>query len=199
MIVFCVLAYLLGSIPFGLLIAKQVKGVDVREHGSGNIGATNVFRIVGKKWGIFVLFLDALKGFLACQMPVWILNSGELGFTYLIPLAVLAILGHVFPVWLKWKGGKGVATALGVFLAMAPLPTLLAFAVFSLVFALFRIISVSSLAATALFPFFLYFFYQDRDGFGLLLAVSLILVAFVFYTHRANINRLRKGEEKRLI
>ena len=127
---FCIFAYLLGSVPFGLIIGRLVKGIDVREHGSGNLGATNVFRVIGRRWGIFVLFLDALKGYLAVALPNAIL-MGDISPLTLILLALAAIAGHAFPVWLKFKGGKGVATALGVFLALAFKPTLITFIAFS--------------------------------------------------------------------
>src|SRR3990167_1723260 len=103
-LIFFVSAYLIGSIPTGLLVGRLVKGIDVRAHGSGNLGATNVFRVVGKKWGIFVLFLDALKGYAACALPFWLGIS--LGAYAALGLGVAAILGHVFPVWLGFKGGK---------------------------------------------------------------------------------------------
>ncbi|MFA6599444.1 MAG: glycerol-3-phosphate 1-O-acyltransferase PlsY [Candidatus Omnitrophota bacterium] len=195
---FLVFAYLLGSVPFGWLIGKWVRGVDLREHGSGNIGATNVFRVVSKKWGIFALFLDALKGYAGVSIPVWILGrTGNAPFA--LGLGAAAILGHSFPVWLKFKGGKGVATALGVFLSILPVPALLTFLFWAVCFAITRIISLSSLAAAAVFPLVVGVFLWGTPGFTWLLAVSLALAAFIFYTHRANIARLRRGEEKRLI
>ncbi len=117
-----IIAYLAGSIPFGLLIGRWVGGVDLRRHGSGNIGATNVFRVVGKKWGLFALFLDALKGAFAVSIPPLIFALPR-SVPLSLSLGIAAILGHSFPVWLKFKGGKGVATSLGVFMAIAPAPT----------------------------------------------------------------------------
>jgi glycerol-3-phosphate acyltransferase PlsY len=191
------IAYLCGSIPFGLLIGRMVKGVDLRKHGSGNIGATNVFRVVGKKWGITALLLDTLKGSLAIWMPYLIAGqSASVQFNLL--LGATAILGHSFSVWLKFKGGKGVATSLGVFLCIVPVPTLISFLVFALVFTVTRIISVSSLIAALVFPINIFLLCRYADGFSWLLTISLVLLAFILYTHRSNIVRLVNGEEKRL-
>lgn len=197
MVFFVLTAYLLGSIPFGLIVARKVKGIDIREHGSRNTGATNVFRVVGRKWGFLVLFLDALKGASAVLLPGMITGS-PVPFEYRVAFAVCAILGHSFSVWMSWKGGKGVATSLGVFLALAPLPTLVTLAGWILVFAVTRIISAASLAAAVFFPAAVAFFFQGKAEWGLLFPLALLLTAFIFYTHRANIGRLLRGEEKRL-
>ncbi len=198
MILSLVIAYLLGSIPFGLLIGWAVKRVDIREHGSKNIGATNVFRVVGKKWGILVLLLDAFKGWLACKIPS-LVGGVFLTVEQELLLAVAAILGHTFSVWLKFKGGKGVATSLGVFMAVVWLPTLIAFGFWIAVFSVFRIISVASLAAGAGYPLLVFIFQRHQPGFGWLMGLSVVLCLFMFYTHRANIGRILKGEEKKLI
>jgi len=194
---FCIFAYLLGSVPFGLIVGRLVKGIDVREHGSGNLGATNVFRVIGRRWGIFVLFLDALKGYLAVALPNAIL-MGDISPLALILLALAAIAGHAFPVWLKFKGGKGVATSLGVFLAIAFKPTLVTFMAFLIVFAMTHIISISSLSAAFLFPFVIFWTHRQLRIFPYLFTVSLLLLGFIIYTHRANIGRLLRGEEKKL-
>jgi acyl phosphate:glycerol-3-phosphate acyltransferase len=192
-----ILAYFLGSIPTGLIIGKAVKGIDLREHGSKNIGATNVFRIVGKKWGFLVLFLDALKGYIAVKLPV-ILSHQEPSMAIALGLGITAILGHGFSLWLKFKGGKGVATSLGTFLAIAPVPTLITFAAWCIVFAFTHIISISSLSAAVIFPIVCFIFVLNQPKLTLLLPISLLLGAFIFYTHRANIQRLLRKEEKRL-
>lgn len=194
--VFLITAYLLGSIPFGFWIAKWVQGIDIREHGSKNIGATNVFRVVGKKWGILVFILDAAKGALGVLLPR-ILNL-EFSVPQELGLAITAILGHSFTCWLRFKGGKGVATSFGVFTALTPLPALLAFSVFLIGFLGSRILSIGSLAAAIAFPILMLFCYRNRFGFEWFLAISLLLALFIFYTHRKNIRRLLKGEEKRL-
>lgn len=193
---FMIAAYLLGSIPFGLVAGFKVKGLDIREQGSKNIGATNVFRVVGKKWGILVLLLDVLKGYVACVLPAFFGQSLALPFQLL--LGVSAILGHSFPIWLKFKGGKGVATSLGVFLAIAWIPTLITFGIWILCFAITRIISISSLLAALVFPIMITWRYAGTPGIQFLLPISIALAVFIFYTHRANLQRLRQGTEKKL-
>ncbi|HTL48474.1 MAG TPA: glycerol-3-phosphate 1-O-acyltransferase PlsY [Verrucomicrobiae bacterium] len=197
-VLFLAAAYFLGSLPFGLWVARQVQGIDIREHGSKNTGATNVFRVVGKKWGFFVLFLDAAKGFVAVNLPRWTLGA-ELSYSWLVMLGVAAILGHSFSLWLGFKGGKGVATSLGVFIGVCPVPALLAFSLWILIFSISRIISVASLAAAVVFPIAVALTCRGKPGFPALQSVSLLLTVFIFYTHRANIGRLKRGEEKRLI
>ncbi len=189
-------AYLLGSIPFGLIAGFRVKGLDLREHGSENIGATNVFRVVGKKWGVLVLLLDALKGYTACVLPVLFGQNPALPLQLL--LGVSAILGHSFPVWLRFKGGKGVATSLGVFLAIAWIPTLITFGLWILCFTITHIISISSLLAAVVFPLMVFWIYAGTSGLKFLLPISLVLALFIFHTHRANLERLRQGTEKKL-
>ncbi len=189
-------SYLLGSIPFGLLITRVVTGTDIRKQGSQNIGATNVFRVVGKKWGILVLLLDALKGYLAVKIPLLFLSDP--GMPYPLLLGVSAILGHSFPVWLHFKGGKGVATSLGVFLALALFPTLATFAFWAAVFTITHIISIASLAAALFFPIAVFLLGHAQAGFYWLFGLSLVLPFFIFYTHRANLARILKKEEKRL-
>ena len=141
-------SYLAGSIPFGLLLGRFFAGVDVREAGSGNIGATNVARTAGRRLGVLTLVLDAAKGALAVGVTAWALGvPNDAGWPAAAGLA--AFLGHVFPVWLRFRGGKGVATALGAFLALTPWLTLGAALVFGVTFAASKVVSVSSLAATA--------------------------------------------------
>ena len=189
-----IIAYLLGSIPFGLVVGKVIKGVDVREHGSGNLGATNVFRVVGKTWGIIVLLLDAIKGYLAVSL----MRGADASTAFLLAATVAAILGHVFPVWLKFKGGKGVATSLGVFLALLPAATWVSFAFFIVVFLLKRIISLASIAAALLFPLMVFVLHRGESGFVAYFVLGLALAGMIVYTHRANIERLKRGEEKKL-
>ncbi len=195
-VLFILTAYLLGSVPFGLIAGFRVKGLDIREHGSKNIGATNVFRVVGKTWGIMVLLLDALKGYVVCALPAFFGQGLALPFQLL--LGVSAILGHSFPIWLKFKGGKGVATSLGVFLAIAWIPTLITFGIWILCFAITRIISISSLVASVVFPIVVAWRYAGTPGIKFLLPISILLTVFIFFTHRANIQRLRQRTEKKL-
>jgi len=192
------IAYILGSIPFGFVTGKWIGHVDLREHGSRNVGATNVFRVVGKKWGVMVLILDAAKGFAAVRLGHMLLGEAA-GVPYQLAIGIAAIAGHSFPVWLNFKGGKGVATSLGVFLAVALPATLAAFGFWCVVFYFTRIISLSSLAAALVFPGTVFFMYRGQKGFETLLAVSVLLCFFIFYTHRSNIQRLIRREEKRLL
>ena len=136
-------AYLLGSIPFGFLIARS-HGIDIRKHGSGNIGATNTFRVLGKKWGLLVFILDAAKGCFAVLLAQWFLGH-HVSDILKIVIGICAIAGHTFPLWLSFRGGKGVATTLGVFLNIIPVPTLIAVLIWFIVFLLTRIISVASI------------------------------------------------------
>ena len=190
-------AYLLGTIPCGLLAGFRARGIDIREYGSKNIGATNVFRVIGTKWGIFVLILDAMKGYYACTLPIY-LAPHALTVPFQLLLGISAILGHTFPVWLKFKGGKGVATSLGVFLAIAWIPTLITFGIWILCFTITHIISLSSLVAALVFPIMIAWYYAGTPGIKFLLPISIILAVFILYTHRANIHRLRQGTEKKL-
>ena len=184
-----VLAFLLGAIPFGYVIGK-LKGVDVRKHGSGNIGATNVSRVLGKKWGAFVLFLDALKG----AVPALITKFLGYSLEYQLMVGLFAILGHCFSPFLKFNGGKGVATALGVFLVISPKATLFAATVFFFVFFLTRYVSLSSIAAALSYPTIFRFLEQPSK---LSLLLVLLAATIVVAKHYSNLLRLLKGEEKR--
>ncbi|MHB1861661.1 MAG: glycerol-3-phosphate 1-O-acyltransferase PlsY [Gemmatimonadaceae bacterium] len=188
------IAYAAGSIPAAYL-AGRARGVDLRAHGSGNLGATNVVRVLGFNFGLLVFTVDMIKG----ALPVALLPRVTTGTIDPSLLAVLygtaAIVGHVRPVWLRFgKGGKGVATACGVFLALAPVPTLLALAVFVTTLGSSGYVSLASLAAAASLPVIVAAAAGLRSP---LLAVSVVASAFVFWTHRPNMARLRSGEEHR--
>ena len=161
---FIIVAYLLGSIPFGFLTARKVAGIDIREHGSRNVGATNVFRVVGKRWGILVFLLDALKGYLAVRIPDAILDT-PISIPFALILGIAALVGHSFPVWLSFRGGKGVATSLGVFLGIAFLPTIVTFGIWTFMFGISRIISLASLTAAVAFPFIVALTYWGQEDF----------------------------------
>lgn len=188
-------SYLLGSIPTAYMAGRITRGIDLREHGSGNLGATNVFRVLGWKLGLLVLAVDLSKG----ALPVWLFSperaTGDPGF-WPIAFGVAAILGHVRPVFLLWRGGgKGVATAGGVFLALAPLPTLLATAGWLVVLLLTGYVSLASLTAAALLPVGLLVAHGVESP---LFLVSAAVGLFVLWAHRGNLARLRRGEEHRL-
>lgn len=188
------IGYILGSIPFAYLAGKSVRGIDLRQHGSGNLGATNVYRTLGWKVAAVVFVLDTLKG----ALPVLAVRQYGVGGhleLWAIAAGVAAIAGHAKPVFLLWKGGgKGVATAGGVFLALAPVPTLASMATFIVVVLLTGYVSVASLSAAIVLPVVLAMTIGIHTP---LFAVSVIIAAFVFWTHRANIGRLRRGEEHR--
>lgn len=188
-------AWVIGSIPVAYLAGRLLKGVDLRTYGSGNLGTTNVLRLLGARAAIVVYALDAAKGF----VPV-LLFPGIFGFAprgaWAIACGLCAILGHVRPVFLLLKGGgKGVATASGVFFALTPLATLASLAGFLLLLATTRRMSLASLTGAAILPVGVAFIYGVQS---LVFGVSLGVALFVYWTHRANIGRLRRGEEPRL-
>ena len=196
-----VVGYLLGSFPSGLLISRT-RGVDIRKHGSGNIGATNVLRVLGKKWGYFVFALDALKGFAAVRIAFAIaLAAGPA----IIPRELVAIagglaciLGHTFPVWLRFRGGKGVATSAGVLLGLMPLAVVSVFAVWVILFQLTRYVSVASIGAAATLPVFVMLYLRlDLLTGASLLPFSILIAGVVVWRHRSNMKRLFQGEEER--
>lgn len=188
------IAYLVGSIPFAYL-AGRARGVDLRQHGSGNLGATNAVRVLGLPTGVAVYVLDTLKGFLpvSALVPLVLATRHDL---WAIAIGIAAIAGHVRPIYLGFqKGGKGVATAGGVFLALAPLATVLGLAVWVLVFFPSGYVSLASLVTAVLFP--LAVLVTGTPARSALFAVAVAIAAFVVWTHRANIARLRRGEEHR--
>ncbi len=182
-------AYLVGSIPTGLLLAKAFGGVDIRTTGSGNIGATNVYRTLGRKVGIMTLVGDCLKGL----VPV--LVAKKLGFpdAWVAAVGLAAFLGHVYTVFLGFKGGKGVATALGVFLGLSPLAVLAALAVFALVLLKWRYVSLGSIVAAAAMPVCV----AVLDTRILVVAVTSVISCIVIQKHRENIRRLQAGTESK--
>ena len=193
-VVSVVIAYVVGSIPTAFLVGRA-NGVDLRTVGSGNLGATNVFRTLGWKWGLTVYIADMLKG----ALPVlWLppIAGVAVGWPWGVAVGLAAIVGHVRPVFLLGKGGgKGVATASGVFLVLAPLPASCAILAFALVVATSRYVSLGSLIGAVALPLVL--LAQERALTPLVL-VSMSVAAFVFWTHRENIGRLRRGEERRI-
>ncbi len=186
-------AYFLGSIPFGLFPAKLLGGSDVRKAGSGNIGAANVARVVGPLAGILTLLLDTAKGAAAVWLAARFTQENAV---WMMLAALAALVGHCFPVWLKFKGGKGVATALGVFLALCPLAALAALLLFALVVACWRYVSLGSISAAAAMPLLMYYLWAPHHAPPLIIALgSLAASLLVVYKHGANIQRLVRGEE----
>lgn len=196
----CLMAYLIGSIPAAVWIGKKFHKIDVRDHGSGNAGTTNVIRVLGWKTGIPVLLIDISKGWLAAMLPVF-LDIAEKGSSLAINLQILtgliAIIGHIFPVFARFRGGKGVASVFGVLLALHPLLTVFCIGVFLAILLITGIVSVSSMAAGISFPLFLFLYFDTPSVlfkiFSIFVAIALIV------THRKNVVRLMKGEESRLI
>jgi glycerol-3-phosphate acyltransferase PlsY len=185
------LGYLCGSIPFGVLLTRWLAGKDVRAAGSGNIGATNVARVAGKKLGATVLVLDALKG----ALPVVAATQLQpLEYRVHAGVALAAFLGHVFPVWLKFKGGKGVATAAGVLAVLVPLAAAAGFLVFAVLVAIFRVASIGSLAG-GLTALVVSFFLGKPIEYPLL---GALLLALMIFTHRGNIQRLLNQRENKV-
>ena len=193
--------YLLGSFPSGLIVSRM-RGIDIREHGSGNIGATNVLRVLGKKWGYFVFGLDVLKGFAA----VWIAFAigPALGPKVVRPDLVgiagglACILGHMFSVWLRFRGGKGVATSAGVLLGLMPLAVVSVFAVWLILFQFTRYVSVASIGAALALPVFVMLYLRLDLLTGVsLLPFSILIAGAVVWRHRSNMKRLFQGKEQR--
>ncbi|QDT99511.1 glycerol-3-phosphate 1-O-acyltransferase PlsY [Gimesia aquarii] len=195
-------SYLAGSIPFGLLVAKLVTDTDIRKVGSGNIGATNVARTLGAKWGILVLVLDALKGLLPVLfIPSLFVATDSSDFDHVRVLSgVATILGHMFPVWLGFRGGKGVATSLGVILVLGPWSTLIAVAAFILTFLISRIVALSSLIAATAFGIAQFVqlgslaFSSEKWS---LAAFSIAVPVLIIVRHWSNLGRIMRGEEKK--
>lgn len=188
--------YLLGSIPFGYLIVKLRQGGDVRAAGSGNIGATNVTRVAGAAAGVLTLLLDAGKGYLA----VWVagrFTSGDISWMAIAGLA--AVVGHLFPVWIRFRGGKGVATAVGVFVPICWQAVLAALVIWVLTVAVWRYVSLGSIVATAALPILVYALYAPGHAppQGVSIATALAAVLIIL-KHRANFERLLAGTENRL-
>jgi glycerol-3-phosphate acyltransferase PlsY len=196
-------AYLLGSVPFGFLVAKA-KGVDIRSVGSGNIGATNAMRVLGKPAGIFVLLMDVLKGFAACAwIPDFLLYHWPFKYEFSpeqilllhVIAGICAVLGHNYTCWLKFKGGKGIATTAGVYLALAPWAVLVALVVFILAVLVTKYVSAGSISAAIALPVTVWIMSPQNLFLGI---VTTALGALAVYKHKSNIQRLMAGTENRL-
>ena len=197
-ILLLILAYLLGALPFSILAGKLLKGIDVREHGSGNAGATNTFRVLGKKAGIPVLFLDILKGFLAVSLAHYSEYGSDTEMFINISLAfgVAAVLGHVFPVYVGFRGGKGVATLLGLMIGVFPQAALLSIGIFILTLIFSKYVSLSSILAGLVFPIGVYFFSEVL--ISTMVIFSVFVPVLLLATHQRNIERIFRGEESKV-
>jgi len=199
LLIIAALSYLIGSIPSGYLVAKS-QGIDIREHGSRNIGATNVLRVMGKKWGYLVFFCDLFKGFFAVKLGATIaayaLFSPVLGS---VIAAIACILGHNYTLWLRFKGGKGIATSAGVVLALFPVLVVLSVAlIWIVVFFAARYVSLASIVAAVALPFVVFFTTRKSGSdFWILFGFSVLIGALAVWRHHSNIGRLLNGTESR--
>ncbi len=201
LLIYIIIAYLLGSVPMSVWVGKLFYQIDIREHGSGNAGANNTIRVLGFKAGLPVLLVDVLKGWLAVSLPVFINGQFEVGtsmegssmLNLQLLLGVMALLGHIFPVFAGFRGGKGVATLLGVCLAVLLYPTLLALVVFIIVLFSFKIVSLSSMSAGVSLPVLTVITGDSQQT--QLIIFTIILAVIILITHRNNIRRIIKGEE----
>ena len=201
LVVFALIAYLLGSIPTAVWIGKAWYGMDVREHGSKNAGATNTFRVLGKKPGTIVLIIDILKGAIASSLPlIYVYSTSgfaiEQGIQWQITASIFAVTGHVFPIFAQFKGGKGVATSLGVIFGLHPLAASICLGVFLIVFLVSKFVSLGAIVAAICFPIVIRFVLNEDSTW--LIAFSVVLSVLVLIAHRKNIQRLMKGEENKM-
>ena len=193
-------SYLLGSFPTAVLVGKISHGIDIREHGSNNAGATNTFRVLGNSWGWIVLIIDISKGYVAATIPLFLTNF-YLGFKdevliYQLIASFCVIVGHVFPVFANFRGGKGVATTLGIILAINLDTALISLAIFLIVFMLTSYVSLGAIIASVVFPF-ISFFAMKEDA-RIMIIFSILVALIVLFSHRKNINRLMRGEENKM-
>jgi len=205
------LSYLVGSIPNAIIISKLSKGIDIRQHGSGNAGGSNVFRVLGWKLGILTILLDALKGTIAVVF-IARLHDGNIPFNNITPFddftliqifaGLIAVIGHIWTIFAGFKGGKGIATALGFMISIVTIDILFAFLIFVLIVSVSKYISLGSIAAAFSLPVIMIIreniFHVDITGYHTILPFSILLALLVLYTHRNNVNRLFHGTENRI-
>lgn len=197
-IMLVIIAYLLGSIPTSIWVSKTVFGIDIRQFGSGNPGTTNTFRVLGSKWGIFVMIVDITKGVIATSLyllvPFYLQN--ELARTnFMIVLGLAAVLGHIFPIWADFRGGKGVATILGMALAIQPIVALICIIVFLITLFTTRFVSLSSMLASVVFMVLILFIFKEKETSYRVFAIIVALMVVV--SHQKNISRLLNGKENK--
>jgi glycerol-3-phosphate acyltransferase PlsY len=194
-----IIAYLIGSIPTSVWVSKYVFDIDIRNYGSGNAGATNTFRVLGSKWGSFVMLVDVSKGVLATSLyiltPFYL--TDELARTnFMIILGMASVIGHIFPIWAEFRGGKGVATILGMAIAIQPLVAVLCLVVFALTLITTRFVSLSSMLAGVAFMVLILFIFNERETLYRLFAIIVALMVVI--THQKNISRILKGTESKV-
>jgi glycerol-3-phosphate acyltransferase PlsY len=193
-----IVAYLIGSIPTALWVSKIFFGVDIREYGSGNSGATNTYRVLGAKWGTFVMIVDMLKGVLAAflylLLPYYVTDEFQ-RTNFMVGLGLSAVVGHIFPIWAGFKGGKGVATVFGMVLAIQPIVALCVMSIFIVVLYLTRFVSLSSILASIAFPVLILVIFNEPEPLYRVFAIAVALL--VILTHQKNINRLLQGNESK--
>lgn len=193
-----ILAYLIGSTPTAVLVSRRLFGIDIREHGSGNAGATNTFRILGKKAGIFVMLVDMLKGFIAVKLSLlsgYSLQSEQM-VNLQVFLGLFAVVGHIFPIWADFRGGKGIATLFGMIVAIQPAVAVSMVGVFMFMLYLTRYVSLSSIVASIAFPILIFFIFHEPELSYKLFAIATAFL--VVLTHHKNINRLLQGNESKV-
>ncbi len=211
LVIIVILSYLIGSIPSGILIARSVRGIDIRQHGSGNAGGTNVFRVLGWKYGVLTIILDALKGAVAVIL-ISRLYLGDFPFPNATPFddftlvqiiaGLTAVIGHIWTIFADFKGGKGIATSLGFLIAIITVDMLLAFGVFLIVVTISRYVSLGSILAAISVPLILIvrenIFHVGIPGYHTILPFAIFIAFLVMYTHRSNVGRLLNGNESRI-
>ena len=198
-VILILLAYLIGSVPTAVWISKYFFKIDIRDYGSGNAGATNTFRVLGSKWGTFVMMVDVLKGIIATSLyillPYYLTDEWD-RTNFMIGLGLAAVLGHIFPIWAGFRGGKGVATLLGMAVAIQPLVAICCVGVFLIVLYLTRFVSLSSILAGVSFMVFILFIFNEKETLYRIFAVLVALM--VILTHQKNIGRILKGTESKI-
>lgn len=194
-----VIAYLIGSIPTAVWVSKAFFGIDIREYGSGNAGATNTFRVLGSRWGTIVMIADVLKGVAATSLYIllpYYMTSEWDRTNFMVGLGLAAVLGHIFPLWADFRGGKGVATLFGMVLAIQPIVAVCCVGVFLLVLYLTRFVSLSSILASIAFAVFILIIFNEKEPLYRAFAIAVALL--VLLTHQKNITRLLRGSESKV-
>lgn len=199
-IVLAILAYCIGSVPTSVWVSRHFFDIDIRDYGSGNAGATNTFRVLGSRWGTFVMICDVLKGFIAVKLafllPVHFMENDIRFLNIQLLFGVAAVVGHVFPIWANFRGGKGVATLFGVVIAISPWTALACSGVFLLVLYLTRFVSLSSILAGLAFPVFILVIFNVENHIYRVFAVAVALL--IILTHQKNIGRILRGNENKV-